>query len=179
MTSNSPRDFSTETDEPPRQFSVFDIDGVLADVRHRLHYVQRAPKDWDGFFAHMDRDLALEEGLAMVLLRVSQGDEIVYLTGRNEGYREVTAVWLAAQGLPTGRLIMRRDSDRRPARFFKPEALERLSQQGTINIVVDDDDAVVTALRAKNWPVFHATWMPSDKDEQQSLFNAQEVDGRN
>ena len=31
--------------------AVLDIDGVLADVSHRLGHVQRRPKDWDAFFA--------------------------------------------------------------------------------------------------------------------------------
>jgi len=27
------------------------IDGVLADVHHRLHHIARRPKDWPAFFA--------------------------------------------------------------------------------------------------------------------------------
>lgn len=33
-----------------KPLAVFDIDGVLADVRHRLPHVQGRPKDWDAFF---------------------------------------------------------------------------------------------------------------------------------
>lgn len=29
---------------------VFDIDGTLADLTHRLHHIQKQPKDWDAFF---------------------------------------------------------------------------------------------------------------------------------
>ena len=36
--------------------AVFDVDGVLADVRHRLHFVERRPKDWPGFFGAMADD---------------------------------------------------------------------------------------------------------------------------
>jgi hypothetical protein len=38
-----------------RPLAVFDLDGVLADVRHRLHFLDRRPKDWDGFFAAAPR----------------------------------------------------------------------------------------------------------------------------
>ena len=31
--------------------AVVDIDGVVADVRHRLHHVADRPKDWRSFFA--------------------------------------------------------------------------------------------------------------------------------
>jgi len=30
---------------------IFDIDGTLADVSHRLHYITGETKDWDAFFA--------------------------------------------------------------------------------------------------------------------------------
>jgi hypothetical protein len=73
---------------------------------------------------------------------------------------------------------MRSDRDRRPARLFKPEALRNISRRGTVEIVVDDDVAVVTALRSQGYAVLHASWMPSEPDAQQSLFEAQEVEGR-
>jgi hypothetical protein len=74
---------------------------------------------------------------------------------------------------------MRRDTDRRPAKLYKPEALTRLARHGSIEVIVDDDLVVVDILRATGWPVVHATWMLADKAEQQSLFETQEVDGRN
>jgi hypothetical protein len=30
---------------------LVDIDGTLADCTHRLHHIQKQPKDWDAFFA--------------------------------------------------------------------------------------------------------------------------------
>lgn len=157
---------------------VLDIDGVLADVRHRLRHVERRPKDWDAFFAAMDDDTPLAEGVALAHEHVAAGHGVVYLTGRNEAYRDLTARWLAGHGLPEGRLVMRREDDRRPARLFKPQALARLARDADIVAVVDDDDAVVEVLREAGWPVVHARWMTKDADEQQSLFDAQEVEGR-
>ena len=34
-----------------RPLAVFDIDGVLADVRHRLHFLQCRPQRWERFFS--------------------------------------------------------------------------------------------------------------------------------
>jgi hypothetical protein len=170
-------------DSPSRDGSrptivVFDVDGVLADVRHRLHYVDQKPKDWDSFFAAMDGDGPLEAGITMARLHAAEGHRIVYLTGRNEDYRVLTQDWLARHGLPEGRLVMRRTDDRRPARLFKPAAVRRIATDGDVVAVVDDDDAVVTVLARDGWPVVHATWMSTDDHTQQSLFDAQEVDGR-
>lgn len=157
---------------------VFDVDGVLADVRHRLRFVESRPKDWPAFFGAMSDDGPLPEGIALAHEHAAAGHQIVYLTGRNETYRAVTEAWLAQQGLPAGRLVMRRDDDRRPARLFKPQALARIASGATVVAVIDDDDAVVEVLRRDGWPVVHATWMHADRDEQQSLFDAQETDGR-
>ena len=164
--------------ELPRGIAVFDIDGVLADVRHRLHHVERKPKDWDSFFASMDDDTPLEDGVALAQRNADEGHRIAYLTGRNESYRELTLAWLRRHGLPDGRLVMRRNDDRRPARVFKPQALSRLAREGEIVVVVDDDRAVVDVLRHEGWPVLLADWMHADEDQQGSLFDAQEVEGR-
>lgn len=167
----------TGADDRPEAV-VLDVDGVLADVRHRLHHVERRPKDWDAFFAAMDADGLLPEGLDAAAAAVAAGRRVVYLTGRNESYRATTLDWLRRHGFPDGRLVMRRDDDRRPARVFKPAALSRLSREVRVVEVVDDDAAVVRVLREAGWPVRHATWMPSDEPEQRSLFEAQEVEGR-
>jgi len=164
--------------ELPRGIAVFDIDGVLADVRHRLHHVERRPKDWDSFFASMDDDTPLEDGVALAQRYADEGHRIAYLTGRNESYRELTLAWLRRHGLPDGRLVMRRNDDRRPARVFKPQALSRLAREGEIVVVVDDDRAVVDVLRHEGWTVLLADWMHADEDQQGSLFDAQEVEGR-
>ena len=42
--------------------AVFDIDGVLADARHREHHVSGRPKDWDAFFAAVGDDPVVEAG---------------------------------------------------------------------------------------------------------------------
>jgi hypothetical protein len=160
------------------KFAVFDIDGVLADVRHRLHHVQQKPKNWDLFFREMDADAPLDVGISLVHEQVAAGCDIAYLTGRNETYRSMTTTWLADQGLPTGTLLMRPDHDRRPARMYKPEALRKLARTGSIEIVVDDDLAVIDVLRAQGYSVLHATWMETAKAQQESLFDAQEVEGR-
>jgi phosphoglycolate phosphatase-like HAD superfamily hydrolase len=164
-------------DERPT-LAVLDVDGVLADVRHRLHHVERKPKDWPAFFRAMDDDPPLEQGVAAAQELEAAGHRIVYLTGRTETYRDLTLAWMRRHGLPDGTLVMRGTDDRTPARMFKPQALRRLARSGTVVTVVDDDQAVVDVLRQDGWPVVHATWMQAARDEQQNLFDAQETDGR-
>ncbi len=169
------QDAGDATAAQPPLVAVVDLDGVLADVRHRLHHLDRTPKDWDGFFAALADDGVLAEGRAVVERLVAEGYELVYVTGRNEDLRAGTVDWLERHALPLAPLLMRRPGDRRPARLTKLALLRRLSAAGRqVAVVVDDDAAVVRALRSAGYPVLHAEWM----SPQPSLFDAQEQDGR-
>jgi hypothetical protein len=156
-----------------RPLAVIDIDGVVADVRHRLHHLQQRPKDWDAFFAAAGDDPPLPEGLAVVR-QLAEDHDVVYLTGRPERLRAVTQRWLAANDLPHGELHMRKHRDRRPARVTKPRLLEQLARRRSVAVVVDDDLAVCAAYEAAGFPVLRAEWMSQDA----TLFDAQEQEGR-
>lgn len=158
--------------------AIFDIDGVLADVRHRLHHLEQRPKDWHGFFSAMDEDPLLARGHDLVHEQQALGHRVVYVTGRSETYRQPTLDWFARHEVPTGDLHMRKRHDRRPARIVKREILARLGRKLDIVLVVDDDEAVVETLREAGYEVLHATWMFGDAAEQAVLFDAQERRGR-
>jgi phosphoglycolate phosphatase-like HAD superfamily hydrolase len=156
-----------------RPLAVFDVDGVLADVRHRLHHLERRPKDWAGFFAAAPHDPPLAEGVALAREAAAEC-EVVYVTGRPEQCRSDTLAWLDEQGLPQGRLVMRGPRDRRPARVAKPELLRALARDRVVAVVVDDDLAVCDAYEAAGWTVLRATWA----DRSDTLEQAQEESGR-
>jgi hypothetical protein len=157
----------------PLPLAVVDIDGVVADVRHRLHYVESRPKDWPGFFRAAGDDPPLAEGVARVLALLNDHD-VVYLTGRPEHLRPVTEDWLDRHGIGGRRLVMRRYRDFRPARVTKAEEIRTLARGRTVAVVIDDDPDVCDALRAAGWPVEQAGWVPHSK----VLRAAQEKDGR-
>lgn len=158
---------------PPRMLAVIDIDGVLADVRHRLKYVDRHPKDWDAFFAAAVDDPPLEMGLDTVR-RLAEVHEVVYLSGRPERCRADTVAWFARHGLPPGEILLRRPDDRRPARLVKVQQLRRLQHRAQVAVLVDDDPDVLEAARQAGFDVLPATWM----GDAPALHEAQETDGR-
>lgn len=160
-----------------RQVAVVDIDGVLADVRHRLHHVQRAPKDWEAFFAAARHDQPLAEGLE-VARRLAEAFEVVYLSGRPERCRRDTEQWFARYGVPDGELRLRREGDRRPARLVKVDELRRLARDAEVVVLVDDDPDVCDAARRAGFDVMPATWMPEEPSEAAALRSAQEAEGR-
>ncbi|MDN5931361.1 MAG: hypothetical protein L0I24_09915 [Pseudonocardia sp.] len=152
---------------------MFDVDGVLADVTHRLHHLRARPQRWERFFQAADRDPLLDEGADRLRAALADHD-VLYLTGRPERTRRLTERWLARHYLPTGPLIMREDHDTRPARWVKLEVLRRLAQEREIASMLDDDPAVVAVLEADGWPIELATWLPHSS----TLQTAQERDGR-
>lgn len=98
------------TDSSKRPIAVFDIDNTLADTAHRQRFLERRPRDWDAFFAAAPHDPPLAEGIALAVATAEEC-EIVYLTGRPDRCRRDTLDWLAAHGLPEGRVHMRRNAD--------------------------------------------------------------------
>lgn len=149
--------------------AVFDIDGVVADVRHRLHHLDR-PKSWTAFFGAADEDALLPEG-ARLVAELAQVHEIVWLTGRSAWLRHLTSGWLARHGLPGTELHLRPGRDYRPARAYKVDVLRRLAPRH-VAAFVDDDPEVIAAAAAAGFAAVLADWLPRDavlRDAQERL----------
>lgn len=151
--------------------AVCDIDGVVADVRHRLHHLD-APRSWDRFFAAAADDPVLDTGRDVVR-ELAREHTVVWLTGRPERLRTVTTAWLRQHRLPDGELRMRGDADRRPAVRFKLGELRSLHEH-TIAAVLDDDPEVVAAALRAGFPAVLADWVP----RAETLAQAQDGLGR-
>ncbi|GGO47786.1 phosphatase domain-containing protein [Streptomyces lasiicapitis] len=156
-----------------RPLAVFDLDGTLADTAHRQRFLERKPRDWNAFFAAAPDDPPLPRGVRLALDSAREC-EVVYLTGRPERCRADTEAWLAAQGLPEGRIWMRRDHDRRPARHTKLEVLRSLVRDREIRMLVDDDELVCDDAEQAGFTVVRARWGSASAE----LRDAQEREGR-
>jgi phosphoglycolate phosphatase-like HAD superfamily hydrolase len=141
--------------------AVFDIDGVIADVRHRVHHLHRR-NDWQRFFREAAHDTVLPEGARLVADLGSRHD-VVWLTGRPEWLRAVTLDWFGEHGLPAAELHMRPNRDYRPAPEYKLGVLRTLARR-QIAAFVDDDSAVVAAALAAGFPAVLADWVDRDED---------------
>ena len=143
--------------------AVFDLDGTLTDTRHRQHHLDVTPKAWDLFFAAAAGDGAHPEGLAAVQTAVRSGCDLVYLSGRPERLRRDTERWLRHHDCPPGELVLRPDRSRTSAVVFKLRQLRRLAAGRQLALLVDDDPAVVDAVRAHPQlvrQVLLADWQP-------------------
>jgi hypothetical protein len=163
--------------EDERPLAIVDLDGVVADVRHRLHHLERQPKNWDAFFAAARNDAVHPEDVAVVNM-LARNHEVVFLTGRPHHLHDDTVRWLDEHGLGGRRVVMRPMADRRPAAVVKLELLDELADGRLVGIVVDDDPVVLDALRRAGYHTFAADWEVRSADDENAMQDAQERDGR-
>jgi hypothetical protein len=144
-----------------RPVAVLDIDGTVADARHRLSLIAGTPThaDWKRFFEAADTDPLIPEGAA-VAWELAAEHSIVWYTGRPEWVRALTAGWLGRHELPGGPLLMQGSDDPRLARAVKLEHLDRLRTTVGVALVVDDDPRVVELVSAAGYRTRLADWVP-------------------
>lgn len=133
---------------------LFDIDGTLADLTHRLHHIQQETKDWDSFFdgCHLDAPIPHIVELCRTLRRKT---EVVYVSGRSSRCRYATINWLMGQDLfgANTKLYMREEGDHRPDHEVKLDLLARIVADGFQPIMAfDDRNQVVEMWRAAGIP---------------------------
>ncbi|MDQ1710378.1 MAG: hypothetical protein QOG49_1763, partial [Frankiaceae bacterium] len=157
------------TADDPRPVAVVDIDGVVADVRHRLRFVESTPKDWDRFFASAPDDPPLPAGVERVQ-QLARDHDVVFVTGRPERCRAATESWLRDAGIGGWPVVMRGDHDRRPARQTKVHEVRAIARRTRVAVVVDDDREVCAAMTAAGFAVEQADWM----SQPPALHDAQE-----
>lgn len=139
---------------------ICDIDGTVADLTHRLHFVAPAndwpadkkfKPDWDAFFAHVDQDPPIKPVVKVVRALLDAGHRIIFVTGRPQRLQGVTAHWLSQQfKLRNSLLYTRRDGDFRADDIIKRELLQQLREEGfSPQLAIDDRKRVVDMWRAE------------------------------
>lgn len=130
---------------------LFDLDGVLADDRHRYPYYAR--KQFAEYFSRISEDAVLPEGLSLFNYWRSQEGraiELGFLTSR-EGERNgrATVTWLCQWGfMPWGwsrALYMRQVGDTRRPPKVKLDVLTRLAPHYSEIHFYDDSRANIRA----------------------------------
>lgn len=127
---------------------VFDVDGTLADIEWRRHWVMNKPKNWKAFFAAQHEDPPHEEIVWLAKTLYTPDTRIIICSGRSAEFRVVTETWLNEQGIAFDALFMRPLNDRRPDFEVKVELLEEIRfHYGEPYLWVDDRKTVVEAIR--------------------------------
>ena len=136
---------------------LVDIDGTLADLSHRLHFIQKKPADWDGFFAACPHDLPITDVIDTVRRLADSGARLVLVTGRSDAVEEPTMDWLLKHGVPWLCIYMRKAGDHREDSVVKAELLAEIREDWDnepILGVFEDRKQVVDMYRSKGLRVF-------------------------
>lgn len=134
-------------DRPRLPAIIVDLDGTLCDATRRLHYIKGVNKNWESFFSEMGDD-NVNMPVFEIVERFSNTHQIVYCTGRDERYREVTDIWLNKYKAPGEWLYMRNHKDFRPDFVIKEIALEfELLTRFDILFCLEDRTQVVEMYR--------------------------------
>ena len=135
---------------------VFDLDGVLVDVKDYAEKYLIGEKNWKAYFACTLDFPPIEPMVEFLRTFISgQGSHTVYfITSRPESNRELTEIWLRGhvfRGLSwcDSALFMRKDGDGRTGAEVKLDHLKGLK----VDLVFDDDPSVVKAMLENGYTV--------------------------
>ncbi len=145
-----------------QKYVIVDIDGTIADVRHRLHHIQgTGRKNWKAFFEEMDRDTTIP-GMIERVHDLGSRYRIIFVTGRPEHYRARTETWLRKHGLAYDKLFMRSSGDHRPDYISKSEVLHEIDPNEIV-LALDDRPPVCAMWRKYG---IHCELVESDEQNQ-------------
>lgn len=110
---------------------IFDIDGVVADITHRLRYVHE--NNYEKFYS--DEELAKDEeipaGINLVNRLFKSNDSfVIFMTGRPESTYKATRKWLYWHDVKHCQVVIFRDNgDYRPSPIVKAEKIKQVIAQ--------------------------------------------------
>ncbi len=128
---------------------LFDIDGTLADIKHRRSFLDQDKPDWKSFNAAMGDDAPNTAIIEFyeTLWNIAKY-ELILISGRSEEHRKLTEQWLIWNKIPFSTIKMRSHNDFRADHIIKEEILKSLLSEGKdILFVVDDRQQVVDMWR--------------------------------
>ena len=93
---------------------IFDIDGTIANIEHRLPLITGENKDWDLFYQMMYNDKPICDVVQTLRRLKNTGADIIFITGRPDKYMKETEEWLRRYTeISKPMLIMRKNGDHR------------------------------------------------------------------
>lgn len=131
------------TDRSP--YVLCDIDGTIADVKHRLQYAKGETKDWKKFFSLISEDTVRKDVQNILVAEYNKGRTIIFVSARPETYKKETLEWLHKNMLTFAwTVIMRRANDKRVDTEVKKQMLDTyFPDKSKIALVIDDRPSVI------------------------------------
>jgi hypothetical protein len=135
---------------------IFDLDGTLCDITHRLHYIKSNhtgdpdfKADWDAFYDACHDDEPRWPIIAIAQKFAAAGYTIIIASGRSDKVADKTKAWLRNHHVPYSMLVMRPEGDFTPDHELKRSWFRQagLSPQ-KVCFVIEDRKQVVEMWRS-------------------------------
>lgn len=134
-----------------KKLVLFDIDGVVADDSHRVHFA--LDKEWGSYFEALELDKPLQKGFDLAWEYAQRPDvDVQYLTGRRIDLYQRTVSWLIRHRFPNPeRITMRGFANRDILAKYKAGVFKNAIEGGEFESVMihEDDPAVVNYINMK------------------------------
>lgn len=147
---------------------ICDIDGTVADNRHRLHFLDERPRNWKAFFDAIPGDEPRMPAILVCRGLTEIGIPIIFCSGRPESHRKQTEDQLSSFMLKYDRLFMRKKGDGRKDQFVKKDMLDEIRELGYNPLFsIDDRPTVINMWKSNGVPVLiahNASW-ENDRNE--------------
>ena len=149
---------------------VFDLDGTIADVRHRMHHIKpnpshdpvtgkRVPRRYDLFHAACGQDGVIHPVAQIYEDFVRNPDvTVIVLSGRDHSEYDKTVYWFQTRGLLLpDELILKQGDQMVPDTEQKARIADELEAKygRKISMVFDDRDRVVKMWKERGTFVFN------------------------
>lgn len=154
---------------------IFDLDGTLANITHRIHHVKNGNRNWGAFFAECVDDQPIDEVIQALHAHRSFGHSIEIWSGRSQVVEADTVDWLEAVGIPGDLLTrMRPEGDYTPDHELKKSWLQQADRDGMRpDVIYDDRKRVVDMWRAEGVKCFQVE--PGDFDKPERIVGLPET----
>lgn len=142
---------------------IVDLDGTIALIDHRRHFVEGKHKNWDAFHAACDDDKPNHALITVLQSLYEDGHIINIFSGRDDSVRKKTRKWLRENLVPFDSLLMRVTGDHTPDNELKKQWLYLKSPEefkDKVLLVFDDRQGVVNMWRDEGLICFQVA--PSD-----------------
>lgn len=130
---------------------ICDLDNTIACTKHRAHFLDERPKNWDAFNAACIEDRPMTHIIR--LLRGMYEYPIIITSGRDEAVRPQTERWLWDHEVPYNKLFMRNTGDYTEDSELKEHWLDTfILPTFTPIFALDDRNRVVAMWRRRGIP---------------------------
>ena len=134
---------------------IFDIDGTLLNIQHRVHHLHKTPPDWKSFNESMEGDSPILEMVKLLqIIARDQGNRLIFCSGRSEQSRVISEKQISTllpSILDRGKskkieLYLRENNDFRDDAVVKLDLYDQMLKDGFNPKIVFEDRASVVKM---------------------------------